>query len=384
VTYTDARTITEPSDTSRPRDHPDGGHSRDSLTDGGRELRPAGRYEWEQIIRRARLGDLIKPSIRRGKDGRPTKGGMAGLSVTGIALCLATFANDKGAEVFPGDATVAICMETTIKAVAAVRRALLDLGMIELVRGSRGRCGDEYRLTLPSDLLDRLDVLTPAQLELAAARLRDRARGRDRWGGPADHPKRTDGDDSVARVGPPDHPKNVDIGDRVGPADHPKNATDLGLGWSGGPAETGLGWSAGPTWGGPPDPRTDHYRTSTTTDHPEIDLRTAVTGPREPAAATKDQDSIGELRVGGTAAPAAERCPDHPDMRGGERDDGTPRCPVCRAAAVPRGVPVWLQDQPARDRPAAGPALAPAVNGTAAPSRGAHRRTVFTLIQGGG
>jgi hypothetical protein len=118
------------------------------------------------------------------------------------------------------------------------------------------------------------------------------------------------------------------------------------------------------------------------TEEEDLSVRTAVTVSREPVTASKDQDSIDELPASGTASPAApERCPTHPVMRGGDRDDGLPNCPLCRKDARGRGIPVWLQEPPTPQRPAS-PALAPAVNGaTPASSR---RRTALTLIRGGG
>lgn len=232
-----------------------------------RELRPAGRYEWEQIIRRARLGDVIAGSGRIGKTGKPTKGGMSGTTFTGIALGWASYANDRGREVWPGDATVAVDLETSIATVRQVRKALLRLGLLEFVARRRGSRGDEYRLTIPTDLLEVVEVLTPGQHKLAANRLRDAARGKPGGSG-----------------GPPETESPG------GPAEHPNEPDDSEPGESNGTPESESGWSAGTSLGGPADTHTDHDRTTgTTTDHSETDLRTAVTVPGD---VTPDQDPI--------------------------------------------------------------------------------------------
>lgn len=249
------------------------------------EVRPVGRYEWESIVRRTRLTGVIPGTGRRGKDGRATRGGLAAITVKAVALAYASYADDKGRQVRPGDATVAVDLECGIKTVRAVKTLLLGLGMLQSVRpASRGRA-EEYRLTLPVDLLERLEVLTPGQHQLAAQDVRQSARGKrgTAMGWSAGHPQET------GWGGPPDTPNDSDGGS----AGAPQNA---------------MGWSAGPTWGGPPDPRTDKDRTSTTTtDHSGEELRTAVTVSRASPAV---QDRISSDVVGGSRPPAS-RPPDN-------------------------------------------------------------------------
>jgi hypothetical protein len=233
------------------------------LTDDDRELRPAGRYEWEQIIRRSRLGAVVAGSGRVGKNGKPTKGGMSGTTFTGIALGWASYANDRGREIWPGDATVAVDLETSIAAVRQVRKALLRLGLLEFVCRRHGIRGDEYRLTLPADLLEVVEVLTPAQHKVVANRLRDAARGKPGGSGGLPEPG--------SPGGPPDYPDG-----------EPRGSNGL--------PEIEPGWSGGTSPGGPADTHTDHDRTTgTTTDHSDEDLDTAVTVPSDP---TPDQDPI--------------------------------------------------------------------------------------------
>ena len=82
-----------------------------------------------------------------------------------LALTLATYANADGTSIYPGNERLAA---VTCQGDKTVRRALdwLRAGyLIERVReGSRGgrrALADEYRLTLPSDLLTRHKLLDP-------------------------------------------------------------------------------------------------------------------------------------------------------------------------------------------------------------------------------
>lgn len=302
-----------------------------------REIRPSGRYEWEQIIRRARLGSIIAGSGRLGANGRPTRGGMTGLTFTAICLGWASYADDKGQKIYPGDATVAVDMETSLQNVAAVRKALLDLGLLQLVRGRRGRRGTEYRLTIPSDLQDRLEVPTPAQHTLAADRLREQSRGKRKAtdrpeppnsGGPVDHPD----DDNPGDVGgPADTPEPVDNPNLGGPVDTPEPLSAEAPGGSGGYAQNSSGGSGGSRLGGPVDRSTDHDRTTSTTDHSDTALRTAVTLVGHPQAAQDPLFPVVDEEPEPKPEPSS-RCARHP-LPAGLRDDGQPRCALCRVDA---------------------------------------------------
>src|SRR6185503_15711263 len=82
--------------------------------------------------------------------------------------------------------------------------------------------------------------------------------------------------------------------------------------------------------GGPADPRTDHDRTRTTTDHPDTDLRTAVTASR---ASPPPEDQIS------SDVDAPGPCAEHPTQRAGPRPDGRLACVFCRALAPDRRTP---------------------------------------------
>ena len=282
-----------------------------------RELRPMGRYEWEQVVRRARLGGIVRGSGRVGKDGRKTKGGMAAALVKAIALGFATYANDKGREIWPGDATLAVDLETSVASVETVRRLLLHLGLMVRVRAPWGDHGTEYRLTLPDDLLDVVEVLTPAQHKLAANRLREGRRGRANGV--------SAGTTSESRaVYPPVPPAAVDDVvdnpvDEVVPVDPPNTPARIMPGVSAGTTDPTNGVSAGPRMVYPPDTHTDHDRPLSTTDHPDGDLRTAVT-PVDDRPREQDQISVG---CGQCAKGFVKTA------------DAVARCPTCHPAADP-------------------------------------------------
>lgn len=284
-----------------------------------RELRPVGRYEWEQIVRRARLGGIVQGSGRLGAKGRPTKGAMSATLVKAIALGFATYANDKGREIWPGDATLAVDLETSVASVETVRRLLLHLGLMVRVRAPWGDRGTEYRLTLPADLLEDVEVLTPAQHKLAANRLRDGRRGKPNG-------VSTGSTDASSTVDPPVPPEAVDepVDDArtVHPADTPGPIKTPGDGVSTGPPIHVNGVSTGPRMVYPPDAHTDHDRPLTTTDHPDPDLRTAVT-PVDERAREQDRISVG-----------CGQC-----AKGWVKTvDSVARCPTCHPPELPSNV----------------------------------------------
>ena len=108
------------------------------------EIHGSTRYEWERIVRR-----VVMPTA----------------TVKAVALTLATYANADGTSIYPGNDRLSA---VTCAADKTVRRALewLRAGyLIERVRegsrGGRGGFADEYRLTIPSDLLTRHELLSP-------------------------------------------------------------------------------------------------------------------------------------------------------------------------------------------------------------------------------
>lgn len=105
--------------------------------------RSAARYEWERIVRR-----IVLPS--------PTKL---------LALVLATYADPDGSRVRPGNDRLAAVTGNSRATIKRHLSALRDLGLLAVNRRGGGRGGNgvttEYQLTVPADLLDRVQLLDP-------------------------------------------------------------------------------------------------------------------------------------------------------------------------------------------------------------------------------
>jgi hypothetical protein len=101
-----------------------------------------GRYEWERIVRR--ICGMSDPVAR-------------------LAFTLSSYADPDGSRIRPGEPVLAA---DTDKSVRTVRRLLGELtdryGLIQLVARGGGRGGfgrtSTYRLTIPTDLLDRVNL----------------------------------------------------------------------------------------------------------------------------------------------------------------------------------------------------------------------------------
>lgn len=272
-------------------------------------VRHVGRFEWEQILRRARLSGLITGSGKLGKNGRPTKGGVSGTAFMAIALTFATYGDLPGDRIYPGDAEVAVSAEASIDTVAKVRRKLTELGMLDLVKPARGR--SYWQLSIPVETPDELVVLTPAAQKMAAKKLRDGARGFGK-GGSTGTPTSSVSD--AVQDGAPY--------EKGGPVDPPFEDSPETPGGSGGPPGFAKGGSVGGKKGGPLEgltkPRPDQQLHQANSDD---DLCTDVTGSR---ATDREQDP--NLAV---VKPEREPCPHGRPRRLNRR--GVPRCEQCRA-----------------------------------------------------
>ena len=107
------------------------------------DLEPAGRFEWERIICRARLGATVQH----------------------VALLLAVHADGSGENVRPGIRRLAAIAGYDVRTIKRVIVKLRDLGLIERVyeasRSGRKGMADEYRLTIPDDLLEHVELISP-------------------------------------------------------------------------------------------------------------------------------------------------------------------------------------------------------------------------------
>jgi DNA-binding transcriptional ArsR family regulator len=114
------------------------------------ELKPAGKWEWERIIRRVRF--------------------RADHATRAVALTLAHYADPDGTRIRPGAERLARTTEYSQRAVLRSLSILRELGLIELTAGAsaKGLKGgaDEYRLTYPAEILDLIPML-PAGRELS-------------------------------------------------------------------------------------------------------------------------------------------------------------------------------------------------------------------------
>lgn len=113
------------------------------MLNGNTELKPMGRFEWERIVRRLVVPKHIKL----------------------LLLVLGTYADADGSRVRPGTEVLAAITGDGEKNVRRIMTTVRDLGLLELVSRGGGRGGkgkaSEYRLTIPVDLIERVQMLTP-------------------------------------------------------------------------------------------------------------------------------------------------------------------------------------------------------------------------------
>lgn len=115
---------------------------------------PIGRFEWERILRRIQVS---APSVKL------------------LGFTMASYAAADGGRVRPGQSRLAAVMGASISTVRRGQSELEDMGMLEMVakgrsfgRGHAGAFASEYRLTVPSDLLERVPMLDPDEQNYVA------------------------------------------------------------------------------------------------------------------------------------------------------------------------------------------------------------------------
>lgn len=259
--------------------------------------------QWTDVVRRARLGRTVKA----------------------VAMVLATYADADGTRVFPGVARLSYECEITYNTAQKALARLREVQLIELVkRATRRGAADEYRLVLGADLLEHVDVPTPAQVEKAINEIRGAKQGQ--WKGNLHPTAWGAGEVEKADL----HPTGMGAGEQ--PAPH-------GVGSETQPAPHGA-MHLHPTPWGP----TTHYQDTTTTTHSGEQVLTASHPPRV-GAAESTPDFAAEVKARqSTLAPP--KCPH--GLKGGNRtSDGLPHCALCRNVPVvlgalipgPRGAP---------------------------------------------
>lgn len=257
--------------------------------------------EWTDVVRRARLGRTVKA----------------------VALVLATYADfGTGTRVHPGVARLAIDAEVSYNIAKQALGRLRQIGLIELVRRSRRRGeADDYRLILGAELLDHVDVLSPAQLAGAVVRMRDAKR---RGGGSTDPDGPSGGtpvQPTARAVQPVDNPDvqptpwavDEEVTDRC---------TAHGSTPTGGCTAHGVN-KVRPT----PCPPISHTPTTTPTPHTlaEVDRNHPAAGPD---AEIRDSQMVEQSED--QAPPLPDRCAHGFPAR--YRPDGTLSCALCRRA----------------------------------------------------
>jgi hypothetical protein len=110
---------------------------------------PIGRFEWERILRRIQVS---VPSVKL------------------VGFAMATYANADGTKIRPGQKRLAAVLGTSEMTVRRGQGELEVIGMLEMIfkghslgRGQSGGYASEYRLTVPSDLLERVPMLDPEE-----------------------------------------------------------------------------------------------------------------------------------------------------------------------------------------------------------------------------
>jgi hypothetical protein len=284
------------------------------------EQMPATVREWTDILARIRFGK-VKVA---GKT-------LTGATIKGVAARLASYADGDGTRVRPGVARLAVDIEVDYQTARRAVSLLRNLGLLALVRSGGRRGADEFRLTLPTDLLDRDDLIvwspTQQRAEIDRAQLAYRKT--------SDTPRRgPGGGQSLVPEGPHKEVASlVPQGPVEGPAPDPIT----------GPSGTTYSPLTGPSGTASlvPQGRTTHQDLdTTTTHHPDQDLRTAVTHSRANGPANNPESS----------SVKSKRCPH--GLKPTRRPDGRPTCALCRVA----------EDRPATQHPPpAGDAIAPVI-----------------------
>lgn len=240
-------------------------------------LMPIGRFDWERLVRR-----IVMPTGHKL-----------------IALILATWADPNGSRVRPGlgllAASTGVSERTARRVLGSLAR---DWGLIDLVARGGGRNGKgktaEYRLTIPTDLLERLTLLGPDGLPDSPANY------------VASHSAVSPDIQVASDYDGGTESLATQVADQTNPAapiDRPNGAAFEGM--------TGQidGMTGHPAW-----PTTNHITNHQTRPTPRSPTNSTTDRAREPP---NDQSSRRSSRC--LHGLKAERDP-----------DGNPRCPFCR------------------------------------------------------
>ncbi|GAA2327415.1 hypothetical protein [Dactylosporangium salmoneum] len=271
---------------------------------------------WLNMVRRMRFNGLVP--------------GVAGRVIKAVAFDLAACADYvDGSDVRPGLARIAVECEIDYRTAKRCMAAIRALGIIRLVRSAARRGhSDVYQLTMPADILDRVTVLTPSEMDQAIEEIRGGNRRRTVSAGPDDDPgtgharPRTETPVRVTAtpVQPVDNPPV-----RVTDAPVPALTADASTGHAVPPSDASTGHAV-PQYGSrhapPPSQSTE---TTTTTEPNDLALRTDLTVIADPPSAEdphfiEGEQSIAEPCPHGIDPTAAFRCPACNHATGATRD----------------------------------------------------------------
>lgn len=225
------------------------------------------RYEWDGTVRRLKLPPLVKL----------------------VAAYSSQYADNAGRHIRPGVERLALETQTSPATVKRCLKRLRDLGLLELVRSgsSQGRRAkaNEYRLVIPADLLERVELVTDVY---------------------------------------PDEPEQGSEVSRDPGRKQPSEATEQGS--PGEPCSTGTGLTGEPEQGSQVIPHQPVTTPAVTNTPITGSLPAPPLTPRAREAATNSDSDEGVSR----ALPA--RCEHGLSSR--LRGDGKPSCALCRRGTL--------------------------------------------------
>lgn len=237
--------------------------------------------EWTDILVRIRFG-TVKYAGRN----------VTGARIKAVAGRLADYADSNGSRVRPGLSRLAVDLEMDYRTVKASVAILRGLGLLKLVRsGRKAGHADEYRLAIPVDLLEHVEVWSPAKQTLEVDRVRDANRGKYRKDDLQGQEATADGTVCRATV----DPQADDLQGHAGPAGAPPPPEPAGACW---PRNDPPAVACSADLQGHPGPATDQVPIHNYDRPTDEDARTAVTGPGV-TEAVEDPSLADDVNAGG-------------------------------------------------------------------------------------
>lgn len=293
--------------------------------------------QWTNLLARVRFGTQTVA-------GRT----ISGTLIKSVLERVATYADGgTGDRVRPGIARIAVDLETSYN---TVRNALTigeRVGLLRVVRAATRTDPAEYQLVIGAELIEKVELWTPAQYGLEVRRFAEKYRGKHRSPTPEESAVPT-----VDTVSPT--PEGAAIAELPTPGEPAMPLVDLPSADSSGAGEPAIADSTGPaiadSSGGSYQPVTNHKSYQPGGEDLRTDVAVARAQPdQDPDPAVSDLVNRPRCPHGrsprrdhtGPRCPQCRTeagCPTHgPAFTPGQRPDGRPNCPLCRAtgAATP-------------------------------------------------